>query len=56
MKLKTLFVALALLAGTASSALAQSQPNYGPGRNNGGDTYGKPYSGSAQARHNSANH
>ncbi len=54
MKLLSLAVALALLcvagATVPSTAFAQSQPNYGPGGNASGDTFGKPPSGSAQAR------
>ena len=41
------------LVGTSAPSLAQSQPNYGPSRNGGGDTYGEPYSGSAGARRRS---
>lgn len=50
MTLKKLVLALALLASATTSVLAQSQPNRGPARNGGGDTYGEPYSGSAGAR------
>lgn len=53
MRLLSLAVALALLCAataTATSTFAQSQPNYGPGGNSSGDTFGKPPSGSAQAR------
>jgi hypothetical protein len=53
MMLKRFVLALALLAGTATAVLAQSQPNYGPARNRGSDTYGQPYSGSAAARQES---
>jgi hypothetical protein len=41
---------LALLATAATTALAQNQPNDGPARNRGGDSYGEPYSGTAAAR------
>ncbi len=54
MRLPSLIVAAALLFAAAatvtSPSLAQSQPNYGPGGNSSGDTFGKPPSGSAQAR------
>jgi hypothetical protein len=61
MTLKQFALALALLAsattllmaGATTRVLAQSQPNYGPARNGGGDTYGEPYSGSAGARQRS---
>jgi len=53
MTFKKLILALALLASAATSVLAQSQPNYGPARNGGGDPYGEPYSGSAGARQRS---
>jgi hypothetical protein len=46
-------LAVALLASAATAVLAQSQPNYGPARNRGGDSYGEPYSGSAAARQQS---
>jgi hypothetical protein len=50
MTVKKIALALVLLASATTSVLAQSQPNYGPARNGGGDTYGQPYSGSARAR------
>jgi len=58
MTLRKIILALALLASVTTIAIvsaaapssAQSQPNYGPSRNGGGDTYGEPYSGSAGAR------
>ena len=53
MTLRTLVLAMAILASVATSVWAQSQPNYGPKRNGGGDTYGEPYSGSAGARQRS---
>lgn len=53
MMLKRIVLVLALLATTATTVLAQSQPNYGPARNHGSDTYGEPYSGSAAARQES---
>jgi hypothetical protein len=43
-------LALALLAAATTTALAQNQPNDGPARNRGGDSYGEPYSGTAAAR------
>ena len=46
-------VATVTLVSTSAPGLAQSQPNYGPSRNAGGDSYGEPYSGSAQARRQS---
>ena len=53
MTLQKFILALALLASVSTAVLAQSQPNYGPARNGGGDTYGQPYSGSAGARQRS---
>ncbi len=50
MKLQSLAVALALLFAATAVSFAQSQPNYGPGGNSSGDTFGKPPSGSAHAR------
>jgi hypothetical protein len=54
--MKKFILAVALLASAATAVLAQSQPNQGPNRNYGGDTYGKPYSGSAGARQSSQGH
>ena len=53
MTISMLILALALLASATTAVLAQSQPNYGPARNGGGDTCGEPYSGSAGARYRS---
>lgn len=53
MSAKKIILALALLASATTATLAQSEPNYGPSRNHGGDTYGEPYSGSAAARQQS---
>ncbi len=50
MSLTKFIVAFALLLGATAMSLAQSQPNYGPGGNSSGDTFGKPPSGSAAAR------
>ena len=51
--MKKFILVLALLASASTAVLAQSQPNLGPNGNHGGDTYGKPYSGSAGARQSS---
>jgi hypothetical protein len=40
-----IILALALLLGATSVALAQSQPNYGPNGPARADCYGSPYSG-----------
>lgn len=53
MTFKTVILALALFASATTTVFAQSQPNYGPARNGGGDTCGEPYSGSAGARQRS---
>jgi hypothetical protein len=51
--MKKFILVLALLASASTAVLAQSQPNRSPNGNHGGDTYGKPYSGSAGARQSS---
>ena len=48
-----IIVALALLITATTATLAQSQPNRGPARNHGSDSFGEPYSGSAAARQQS---
>jgi hypothetical protein len=53
MTVKTLLIASAILFTATSATLAQSQKNNGPAGNHGGDSYGQPYSGTAQARHQS---
>src|SRR5579862_6217276 len=45
-----LIVALALGLAVTSASFAQSQRNYGPNGPATGDSFGEPYSGSAQAR------
>jgi hypothetical protein len=45
-----LSVLLSALLGTATTAFAQSQRNYGPDGPATGDTFGEPYSGTAAAR------
>jgi hypothetical protein len=45
-----LSVLLSALLGTATTAFAQSQRNYGPNGPATGDTFGEPYSGTAAAR------
>jgi hypothetical protein len=47
-----IILALALLLGATSVALAQSQPNYGPNGPARADCYGSPYSGTVAARCN----
>jgi hypothetical protein len=51
---KILVLALSVLLsaslGTATTAFAQSQRNYGPNGPATGDTFGEPYSGTAAAR------
>jgi hypothetical protein len=44
-----LSVLLSALLGTATTAFAQSQRNYGPNGPATGDTFGEPYSGTAAA-------
>jgi hypothetical protein len=46
---KWIIVLALVLAGT-STGFAQSQRNYGPAGPATGDSFGEPYSGSAQAR------
>jgi hypothetical protein len=50
---KKLAVALAIIMGATSIAMAQTVQNKGAARNHGGDSYGQPYSGSAAARQQS---
>jgi hypothetical protein len=45
-----LIVVLALVLAGTSASVAQSQHNYGPNGPATGDSFGEPYSGSAQAR------
>lgn len=47
---RKLIVALALLLGVTSAALAQNQQNCGPAGPAQGDCYGQPYSGTAGAK------
>jgi hypothetical protein len=48
--MKAVIAALVLLVGTASIALAQSQPNFGPSGPGRSDCFGEPYSGSVAGR------
>jgi hypothetical protein len=50
MTARKLIVVLALVMAGTSTCLAQSQRNYGPGGPATGDSFGQPYSGTAQAR------
>ncbi len=50
MTFRLLALALAVLVTLTAAAFAQSQRNYGPNGPATGDTFGEPYSGSAQAR------
>ena len=50
MNARKLILALTLVLGSTPISLAQSQRNYGPSGPATGDSYGEPYSGSAQAR------
>ena len=51
-----LALVLTLLIAASGPRLAQSQPNYGPGRSGTGDTFGKPPSGSAAAQQAARHH
>ena len=50
MTANTFILVLALVLAGTSASFAQSQRNYGPNGPATGDSFGEPYSGSAQAR------
>jgi hypothetical protein len=50
MSLTKIIVALALLLGTTSIGLAQSQRNFGAAGPSRSDCYGEPYSGAVASR------
>lgn len=51
-----LALVLTLLIAASGASFAQSQPNYGAGGSNAGDTFGKPPSGSAAAQQAARHH